>query len=139
MLAVELFLFLTVFLMLTLFLLSLSLSQLQKAKPDKDKAIRIIVQLIGKVHYLSFFFVGLFFFLSMFDYIHSPLGDSCTITKSIFSPSFPQEKVNSFLNHNAGAADILDKLLETFGNNNKNDGHNLMSPTRRSAIVTEQR
>jgi len=69
---------------------------LQKAKRDKDKAIRIIVQLIGK------------------------------------------EKINSFLNHNAGAADILDKLLDTFGSNNKNDGSNLMSPTRRSAIVTEQ-
>ncbi len=52
-----------------------------------------------------------------------------------------KEKINSFLNHNAGSADILDKLLETFGNSNNNNsgGGGGGSPTRRSAIATEER
>jgi hypothetical protein len=45
-----------------------------------------------------------------------------------------QEKINSFLNHNAGAADILDRLLETFGSDIAPAGG---SPTRRSAMDTK--
>jgi hypothetical protein len=62
-------------------------SQLQKTKKDKDKAIRLVIQLIGK------------------------------------------ERVSAFLSQHAGAADILDRLLDAFstsgivgGNGSKGGG-----------------
>ncbi len=65
---------------------------MQKTKKDKDKAIKIIIQLIGK------------------------------------------ERVASFLNQNAGSMDILDKLLETFGQDGTGavGGNASTSPSARS-------
>jgi hypothetical protein len=87
---------------------------LQKAKRDKDKAIRLIVQIVGKVR--------------------DTYSDGLLTLQQIIMLCY-QDRISSFLTKHAGAPDILDRLLEYFSSglsvteNFGNNGHN--SPPQR--------